>query len=555
MLHCQHCSKEFRDCRSLKRHLKSAKYCIRRRKIMFSCVSCKYIGKNLRDIELHVDNCHTMDNINPQTTTDTLQELQHKLQIATLKNKIYEQIIKQKTDINFEHVVENKPDGIHVYNYNDGKIPVIVHDFINDSPSSVKMVENKVNDIKKEHLEKKEKSQKKIVKSRSKKKTPRKTPSSDKRSAYRSIPGMRNAEVSEDVIQERLSIMTKETEEKVGKIFYDHFEVSRKDVGEEIDKIFTNLSTATNLSRGLRSLKKGRSKLLGVLDIEEYSKLILEHEEKLRLIFRKKRYDEKTIKKNLKKSMSTIDMRLISYDQHHTLSLDSYDREKFERYLEYESLVNFPKQFTPFNFKHTINKMLNYGLVINTIREILTRCVVNKYGYWNIVYLDLPKSTKENPYSYYKLEYDDGGVRKWKMDCRLEHFSTELMATLKPYCVSLFKQMYKEAFGDNDYREKFEKNTAIGEELEQLLRNIILLSQFFVFCDLVMEIVMINSTIKCSQNDKFCLYSDDNLQRKRFSKAEDNNEDIKMSLKGVFDNIKDDDIDNLVTHYLYSQKV
>ena len=67
----------------------------------------------------------------------------------------------------------------------------------------------------------------------------------------------------------------------------------------------------------------------------------------------------------------------------------------------------------------------------------------NTYGYNNIIYLPWPKSTKEDPYSFYTLDKFSKDKRLWSMDCRLEDFTLGLSRSILPYAISIFKIMYK----------------------------------------------------------------------------------------------------------------
>jgi hypothetical protein len=77
-----------------------------------------------------------------------------------------------------------------------------------------------------------------------------------------------------------------------------------------------------------------------------------------------------------------------------------------------------------------------------------------------------------------KLEKIKEDKRCWKMECRLEDFSTDFADNVLPYCISLFRKIYKDVFEDNIYRPDYMTKSQILEfDCEQLVQNIILLAQ------------------------------------------------------------------------------
>ena len=170
------------------------------------------------------------------------------------------------------------------------------------------------------------------------------------------------------------------------------------------------------------------------------------------------------------------------------------------------------------------------------MKKNLERYLFNRYDFWNIVYLQLPKNTKDDPYSFYILERVTKEKRYWKMDCRLEDVSSNLIANILPIMMGMFRKLYKDVFGDNDFRNDFSSKCQITEcDCEQLLQNIILISQPKEFYNLVRDMVVSKATYIPTENDKFNLYGDDSLQRKRFHDKED--VDLVDIIKQLFDDI------------------
>jgi hypothetical protein len=122
------------------------------------------------------------------------------------------------------------------------------------------------------------------------------------------------------------------------------------------------------------------------------------------------------------------------------------------------------------------------------------------------------------------------------MDCRLEDLSFSIIANVLPYMINMFKKLYRDVFGDNDFRKDFTQKCQMTEcDCEQLLQNIIILGQPKEFYNFVRTIVKNKATYMPTENDKFNLYGDDSLQRKRFHDKEEI--DLVDIIKQLFDDI------------------
>ena len=81
-------------------------------------------------------------------------------------------------------------------------------------------------------------------------------------------------------------------------------------------------------------------------------------------------------------------------------------------------------------------------------------CKISKFS--NVIYVALPKSTKEDPYSFYRLDnVNSNNKRQWKLDWRLEDISLSLSSSLLNFMIVTFRKIYKDVFLDNDYRDNY----------------------------------------------------------------------------------------------------
>jgi hypothetical protein len=270
------------------------------------------------------------------------------------------------------------------------------------------------------------------------------------------------------------------------------------------------------------------------MSLASYKNLLSEQIRMMESIFREKNYTEKKSSTIISNGLTALESRLLSYGSYTQTHIEIDEIQKLEISLELEKYS--PKEYVQYDSVAFVNYFHNYGLVLFSLKKNLERYLFNRYDFWNVVYLQLPKNTKDDPYSFYILERVTKEKRYWKMDCRLEDLSSNLISSILPIMVGMFRKLYKDVFGDNDFRNDFSSKCQITEcDCEQLLQNIILISKPKEFYNLVREMVVNKATYIPTENDKFNLYGDDSLQRKRFHDKED--VDLVDIIKQLFDDI------------------
>jgi hypothetical protein len=91
-------------------------------------------------------------------------------------------------------------------------------------------------------------------------------------------------------------------------------------------------------------------------------------------------------------------------------------------------------------------------------------------------------------------------------------------------------------FDDNEYRVNYSTHCQLTEcDCEQLLQNIFVLAKPREFCNLIRRLVKEKAVHQVTENDKFNLFGDDALIRKRFLEKEET--DIVDTIKQLFDGI------------------
>jgi hypothetical protein len=448
-----------------------------------------------------------------KTKNDIINKLKLSLRIEKFKSNLFSQIITQNTTLNIQDLYKETEEGIHISNFPNGNIPVIVHDLLD------------AKDVKTYNI------------------TSKKKPGGEHGKNFRTVK--QHVElVDENPVQ--LEQKIKEGEEALEEIVEENnLDVSYKKTTELIDTMFEEIDKSRVYRKSLINMKETRSKLLGQLTLSDYTKLLKTHITRLEVILTKKKYDQKKIVSTISLSLSSLDQRLASYGNYFSTELDSDDIQRLKICLKVN--MNHPKRYVPFSQTELIPKIANYSLCVSTMRETMKRILNNPYGFPNLVYLHLEKSNREDPYSFYSLEkIDPDGKRCWKMECRLEEFSRFISEQIKNYCILLFRKIYFDIFSDNIYREDYaEKTPVTQQDCEQLLINIIQLSKNKTFCNTLRSIVCKYCTIQPSVLDKFNFTRDDPIVKKSFSQEENTSDSLTVVMKRLFDEISTEDAESI----------
>ena len=469
----------------------------------------------------------------------TILNLQLLLKFELMKNKIYFNIIESQTNITLSDVIKESESQCDIYNYNNGKIPIIVHDFVNNK------------DIVEKYTLQLSKSKKKIkIKQVDEPELILADCSDDdlekKNKVYRTVK--KYIKTSEKELDIKLQNDVKRVDKEIEKIVYDNFDVSYKEITDKIEELFMHITNTRSYTSSLISIQSLRKKLLGKLKLIEYIDIISFHIKRLEAIFANKNYSTKKTINIISKSLTPLDMRFVYYTGYSNIPIDVDEIQKFS--LALDILIEHKKQFLPFDKKLLYDNINNYGLSLFELQECIERCIVNRYGFHNIIYIPTSNPSKTDPYSFYTLT-KVLEKRLWKMECRLEDFVTDFLDNVLPYCIFLFKKIYKDVFSDNIYRKNYCSKSQITEfDCEQLLQNIILMSNPIKLCKVFQTIIINNCTITATESDKFNLYADDKFQQKKFLKGECcNGDNVNDIIKRLFDGISKEEIEEIIRKY------
>lgn len=541
---CEFCWSMFRTSKLLEQHHKTAKYCYDYRNVMFKCIKCDFFTRGIRNIERHIPACteNTIIQDEDQEVLETLQkrclkledeirnltekitekkqykqtnqELQVLVQVEKLKGKIYRNIISQNTTINVDDVfLEN--EALHVYNYSGGSIPVFVHEHCQNTPGldiSFPLDKKPVLPVK-----------------------TRKTP---KKPHYKKVPDNIPVQTTSKP-KPKLKPIPKSNPEPdpvqdvhISDTIPDN---NTEKIMKEIQKITENLKNTRVYTKSLNDLKILRRKILETSSLTSYHEMLMEHVKNVETLFSSKGYSDKKITSTISKELTPLEGRLLFYKGYTYTYLEPDEISALDKAL---SLTHdFPREHTRFDTSEVCKRFYNYRTAITPIKQLLVKTLVNPHGFWNIVYLKQVKSLDSDPYSFYVLKSCKKDKKCWDMNCRLEDVASTLVSSILPYMVSLFRKLYMDVFGDNEYRENYTSSAPVLEcDAEQLVHNVIITSKPRDFCNLVRAVIKEKCTYTPElDNDKFNLYVDDAEQRKRFQEKE--TVDVIEIIKKLFDGI------------------
>lgn len=536
------------------------------------CQKCNVVIKGIKNIDVHILEC-TGDEVkdadeNPLKTfkqninildeerrafrmritaleaeSYKLKDMELALKIEQMKNHIYKQIIEQKLGIVIDDMFSIEDGVIHTYDLKDCILSVIVHEHLKGKKGiAVPYMGHEKKTVRIKKVEPVDNSPKVRIK---KVEPVINSEEKPKGESYRQIKNQ------VELIEEKSD---KEREEKVYKVKDEIEEIILTNFEEcDVDKIlaiiedcFHTIRNGRKYTNSLETIHKHRSKLMCRMTIDDYIKLINKHNNTLFTIFVEKEHVKKKIPGIIAKSMSSLDMRLLFYHDYTRTSLEIDDINQFT-IMQGISVV-YPEEFVPFSKEHLYEQCRNYSSILFPIDENIKRYMFNHFGFLNIIYLPLPKSSKTDPYSFYILEkLSKDKKRNWKMDCRIEDLANGFINNVRPYLIDMFRKIYYDIFHDNEYRADYINKSQLTEyECEQLINNILYLGDPVLFALNLGAIIMKNATYIPTANDKFNLCADDHIQKRYISEYKPEESDALCLIKTLFDDMSSE---NALTFY------
>ena len=242
---------------------------------------------------------------------------------------------------------------------------------------------------------------------------------------FKELPYRRIADI--DIIVEPESIVTEPiVEPKPLETIY-----------KEIDELIDRVKVTKTFAKAINDLQKKRVTLMAVTSVDEFKLICKDHITRLSAIFTEKGFSDKKIESHITKALSSIEMRLLKHPGYFNSHLDVDDKQNLVKVLETQQCTI--SQNTPFKAVDIATSLMNYGSVLINMKTNLQRIISSNK---NIIYIDNPKSTKTDPFSFYTLGSSDDKKLNWIMDCRLEELTIAVRNDILPFLISTFKELY-----------------------------------------------------------------------------------------------------------------
>lgn len=419
-----------------------------------------------------------------------INELQQYLQIERLRSSIFETELKH-FNVDTQKLFELTQSGFEIGSFQNQNIPVLVHDYFNSQ------------EVIQYNLQKPEQT-------------------------FRVLPSNNKKEEKPEEYEEKI----RKAEDKIDKLKTE-MDIPYKEITEQIEAQFEDAKTKKVIGNLFNNIKNLRIKLLGKLKINEYTKLLRGHIKRIEALLKTKK-TIKNVQLETGKYFTPLEKRLLRYGDYWQTSLDMDEIQKFKTIAEIS--IQYPRNYIPFSYTEISGRIIDYMVALCSIKEILTNLLVNPYGFNSIVYLEHPNSSKDDPYTFYRLQGIENGKNKWTIDCRLEEFSVMIARDIQNHCIHLFRYIYKDVFNDNIYRSDYkEKASILSQDGNQLLDNIVTTAKEKTFCDILQKIVSEKCVLEKTKNHKFNTIRDNEEVKLRFMKETDSMEEIHSAIRRMFD--------------------
>ena len=415
---------------------------------------------------------------------ESISKLRSELTLEKLKNTLFSHIINTRTDLRVDDILRMQNGAVHIYNYENGDIPIVVHDGFKEQRYDIQK---------------------------------------NSKTIYRSVKHAKEED------REEIEEVENKKESKL----------DEKQIIERIDLIFEQIGESRIYSKLLVQMGKIRRELLYHIDVLQYTEILKEHVSRLTDVLVKKDIKGKRKRDSISKALTPFDQRLLFYDEYYNSSIEPEDIEALRSSLQ----IKRNDEYTIFNSCEVYSRFQTYCVAMFPVEDLIRLILFDSCKQYNLIYVDMSKSTDEDPYSFYMLKGIVKDIRQWEMDCRLESIARDIANTIKEYIIFVFRKIYFDLYKDNDYRTNFRNDTSITrEDMKQLLLNLYEVSRPKEFRDTMRELVKNTATVTATKNDKFKLTGDDQFQQRRLKaeKSNDNSELIANTTR-LFDNLRADD--------------
>lgn len=216
-------------------------------------------------------------------------------------------------------------------------------------------------------------------------------------------------------------------------------------------------------------IKQLRSILLGLMNIEEYKKLVCKH---VKLFYN----DE---------SFSDLERLIIMHQPPTHLAKEDVTKLLQELWI---SRFKTNPQLVVFD-TNMIKKCLIPSLLVISIQKVLSTILISPYhnaiGYLNI-------ADGRDKWSFFTLKSIENKTRLWVVDNGLHFFTQYVINNMTTYITHLFRTYYKAVFGHHRFVNEFWCNNDI---FKNLLSNIVFITDYVRVNKMLKKIVQCESII------------------------------------------------------------
>jgi hypothetical protein len=467
------------------------------------CKNCCHIFSTNKEYKTHT--CDAFNSSIDWTKSDCIlnivkkehesEDIKNKLKCEYFKSKVFAKIAEKFSGVDMKEFFKEKPDRIDIYP--NTKFNLVIH------PAQPQTTEEKEKK-KKEH--------------------------------YMSLKHITDDIVPEETVDER----QKTIKEKINTS-------SHENIMKEISTVLETINK-TNYNESVKKLKQNRKKIVPNITHDTYIIMLRHHYN----VFEQMVNSESQKKKDsyIEKAFSPLEHRLLLSQYNIKFNIEPSDIELYHCLIPEEATY---LELVPFNKEKYFKQSLTYDLAFSHIQDIIKRTLFNKYGYHNVVYMNIKKTDEK--YTFYYLDKIEGGKRFWKFDYKLENFADRFCDIAVDRIVFYFRQLYSSVFHYNTLRPDFlKKATNLEFEFEQLIQNLILISDRNNMYKMFQQLVYEEAQFKPSEIDKVNQYNDRLQSRKNFNDVSD--EDLKKTrmdnIAQLFENPSEDEVKMFISSRINS---
>ena len=304
-------------------------------------------------------------------------------------------------------------------------------------------------------------------------------------------------------------------------------------IKEKIQLIRKNILTPKKEKEILDYIKKLRIYISKFLSLSEYIQMINNYINDIESISVQKKYNFSKKNQMIMDGCSSLELRLVKHRNYIDTNIDWDEISNLEHILKYESSIQ--KMYKIFSYSRIQTRMQNYGTILTQIMKPMKRYLINSYGFQTIIYLD--------GNLFYRLkEVTSKSKRYWILDFRLQQLTNKLTEFIVEYLTTEYRNIYKDVFQDNVYREDKTNKQVFEIECEQIIQNLVFVLAGNNFNHALMKLIKNGATYTPSQNDFF-----DSFETRNCKEDEPNpDEENFLVIKSLFDsNISDETTRNI----------